>query len=67
MCCRLLLYFNFSGNLALCDAFNNLRIDEWRKIKAKRFVDIFFKCVAIQENLLNVGLVVFAYSFLLIL
>jgi hypothetical protein len=42
MCCRLLLYFIFSGNLALCDAFINLRIDEWRKLKAKkRLVDNF--------------------------
>ena len=39
MCCRLLLYFIFSGNLAPCDAFNNLRIDEWRKFKAKSLVD----------------------------
>ncbi len=44
MCCRLLLYFIFSGNLALCDAFNNLRINEWRKFKAKKgLVDIFFE------------------------
>ncbi len=43
MCCRLLLYFIFSGNLALCDAFNNLRIDEWRKLKAKKWlVDNFW-------------------------
>jgi hypothetical protein len=42
MCYHLLLYFIFSGNLALCDAFNNLRIDEWRKFKAKkRLVDNF--------------------------
>jgi len=34
-CCRLLLYLYLPGNLALCDAFNNLRIDEWRKFKAK--------------------------------
>jgi hypothetical protein len=38
MCCRLLFYFSFSGNLALCDAFNNLRIDEWRKFKSKRLI-----------------------------
>jgi hypothetical protein len=52
MCRRLLLYFIFSGNLALCDAFNNLRIDEWRKIKAKKDLSIILNDYT-YENLLN--------------
>ncbi len=36
--CVVVFYFTFtfSGNLALCDAFNILRIDEWRKCKSKK-------------------------------
>jgi hypothetical protein len=54
VCCRLLFFLSFSGNLALCDAFNNLRIDEWRKFKAKDLlITDVSRMIALKENLLN--------------
>ncbi len=45
-------YFNFSGNLALCDAIINLRIDERRKSKAKCVLSLIFFNMLIRPALL---------------